>query len=584
MSGGLQERLERLLVETNLLSSEKLQEALAIQKTKKERLSDILLRLGYISKENVLQVTSAEIDVPVIQLSRYKIQPDVVALIPKKIAQHYLLLPVSKLMNTLTVAMVEPRDLNAIDDLRRITHLEIRRVLAAEKEVKDAFEQYYGENVSQALKDVMKDFDEEGGSLQIEDTHGANAAGNAQELLKMVDDEPIVKLTNSIMTDAVKKRTSDIFIEPEENTMRVRLRIDGMLQEALVAPRSMHAGVISRVKVMSKLDIAEHRVPQDGRFKLRVGDKYVDFRVSVLPTYYGEKIVLRVLDKTGAVLDLDRSGFEPGSLAALKKASTHPHGMIAVCGPTGSGKTTTLYSVLKLLDRPEKNIVTVEDPIEFQMDGINQVAIRTEVKMTFAAALRSILRQDPDIIMVGEIRDSETADIAVKAALTGHLVLSTLHATTAPGAITRFINMGIEPFLITSSLLMTGSQRLVRKVCTKCKETYRPSPELVREIGITDKHLAEHGGKLLFARGRGCEACNRKGYAGRAVLLETLTISPLIKTMILKSAQEHELKKTGRQEGMVTLRENGIAKILQGVTSPEEVLRVTVSDDEVKPR
>ncbi len=581
MASLLINRLTELLVETKLLTLEKLKEALAIQKEKKERLSEILLRLGYVTQENVLQVISAEVNVPVIQLSRYKIQPDVIALIPKKIALRYSLMPVSKLIDTLTVAMADPRDLKAIDDLRSVTNLEIRRVLASEKDIKDAYEQYYGENVSQALKEVMKDFDDEG-SLQVDEGSAANAvSGSTQELLRLVEDEPIVKLTNSIMLDSIRKRSSDIFIEPEETTMRVRVRVDGLLQESFVAPRSMHAGVISRIKVMSKLDIAEHRIPQDGRFKLRAGNQFVDFRVSVLPTYYGEKIVLRVLDKSGALLDLDKSGFEPEPLAALKAAASHPHGMIAVCGPTGSGKTTTLYSTLKLLDQPDKNIVTVEDPIEFQIDGINQVAIRTEVKMTFAAALRSILRQDPDIIMVGEIRDSETADIAVKAALTGHLVLSTLHATTAVGAITRLINMGIEPFLITSSVLMTGSQRLVRKVCVKCKETYEPSPEAIKQLGISEKDRAAHAKKILFARGRGCEACGKKGYSGRAVLLEALLISPAIKAMILKNAQEYELKRMGRKEGMKTLRENGIAKVLQGVTTPEEVMRVTVRDEDV---
>ncbi len=577
MENPLKERLIKVLVEPGLLTLENLDKALKIKEQTKERLCDVLVNLGYIPKENMLQAMSADLDVPVIQLSRYKIQPGVISLVPKKMAQRYMLIPVSHLVDTLTVAMTDPRNLNAIDDLARLTHLKIRCMIATEKEIKDAIELYHGENVSQALKDMMKVFDEDGG-LVLEDGSAASP-GNTQELIRMMEDEPIVKLTNSIIIDAVKKRSSDIFIEPEETSMRVRLRVDGMLQEAIVAPRSMHAGVVSRVKVMSCLDIAEHRVPQDGRFKLRVGEKFVDFRVSVLPTYYGEKVVLRVLDKDGAMLDLDRSGFEPDSLTALKRSASHPHGLIAVCGPTGSGKTTTLYGVLKLLDKPEVNIVTVEDPVEFQIDGINQVGIHADGKMTFAAALRSILRQDPDIIMVGEIRDGETADIAVKAALTGHLVLSTLHATTAAGAVTRFVNMGIEPFLITSSMLMAGSQRLVRRVCMKCKEMYEPSPEAVRQLGITDVHLKNHKGKVLFARGRGCAACSGKGYSGRAVLLEALVLSPVIKALILKNAQEYELNRAGRSEGMKTLRDSGITKILQGITSPEEVVRVTVRDE-----
>ena len=342
--------------------------------------------------------------------------------------------------------------------------------------------------------------------------------------------------------------------------------------------RAMHAGVVSRVKVMSNLDIAEHRIPQDGRIKIKVKDHYVDFRVSVLPSYFGEKVVLRILDKSQAMLDIDRLGFEASPLNTLKKAAAHPHGMIVVCGPTGSGKTTTLYSVLKMIDKSEINLVTVEDPVEFQIEGINQVQIRPEVELTFAKALRSILRQDPDVIMVGEIRDTETADVAIKAALTGHLVLSTLHATTAVGAVTRFVNMGIEPFLITSSVLLAGSQRLVRKVCVKCCESYEPSKELIHQLGITEAHL--DGKKPVFYRGVGCELCGKKGYTGRAVLLEAVTMSPTVKAMILKSAQEHELKRLARKEGMMTLRENGIAKALSGVTTPEEVMRVTVRDEE----
>ncbi|PIU40542.1 MAG: hypothetical protein COT00_01185 [Candidatus Omnitrophica bacterium CG07_land_8_20_14_0_80_50_8] len=388
----------------------------------------------------------------------------------------------------------------------------------------------------------------------------------------------MVKLANSILAEGIRLNSSDIFIEPEEQSFRVRYRVDGMLQEGVSSTRQMHLGVISRVKVMSNLDIAEHRVPQDGRFKIKFNDKEVDFRVSVLPSYFGEKIVLRVLDKSHNILDVEKLGFEPEPLADLKRASLHPHGMIIICGPTGSGKTTTLYSVLKLIDRPEKNIVTVEDPVEFQIEGINQVSIRPEIKLTFAAALRSILRQDPNVVMIGEMRDAETGDIAVKAALTGHLVLSTLHSTTAPGAITRLLNMGIEPFMITSSLLLVGSQRLIRKICPQCKESYEPSKELLNQLGITEKMLQSQ--KPLFYRGKRCDACKKSGYSGRAVLLESMMITPPIKALILKGAQEHEIKAAARKEGMKTLRENGIAKILKGTTTPEEVMRVTIRDQE----
>jgi type IV pilus assembly protein PilB len=390
--------------------------------------------------------------------------------------------------------------------------------------------------------------------------------------------DPVVKFANAILADAVRRRSSDIFIEPEDKNLRIRYRVDGLLVEGPLTTQALHGGVVSRIKVMSNMNIAEHRVPQDGRFRIKLEDKEVDFRVSVIPTYFGEKVVLRVLDKSQSMLDLEKLGFEEKPLADMKAAALHPHGMILVCGPTGSGKTTTLYSVLKLLDNPEKNIVTVEDPVEFRIHGMSQVAIRPEVKLTFAAALRSILRQDPDIIMVGEIRDFETADVAIKAALTGHLLLSTLHATTAVGAVTRMINIGIEPFLITSSVLLVGSQRLVRKICEKCRESYEPTKEMIAQLGVDTKKNKE---KILFYKGKGCDACAKKGYSGRAVLVETLPMTTTLKEMVLKGAQEFELKKVARQEGMITMREDGIIKVLKGVTTPEEVMRVTVIDEDV---
>ncbi len=571
------EKIGQLLVENNFITQEKLNEALELQKQKKENLADILIRLGYISRDNLMEVLSIELGIPAIHLSKYKITPEILQGIPKRMAENHCMMPISRFGNTITVAMADPMNVMAIDDIKRLTKMEVRPVLANELDIKQSIEQYYG--VGTGIGATATGIAVKAGKMAVE-AAAPEPAASVSESLSALDNEPVVKLTNSIIVDGVLRRSSDIFIEPEEASMRVRYRVDGLLQEGVTDAKVMHLGVVSRIKVMSKLDIAEHRVPQDGRFKAKVKDKEVDFRVSVLPTYFGEKIVLRVLDKQSSVLDLEKSGFEPEPLAAIKKASEHPHGMIAICGPTGSGKTTTLYSTLKLIDKPETNIVTVEDPVEFQLPGINQVAVRSEVKLTFAAALRSILRQDPDVIMVGEIRDSETADVAVKAALTGHLVLSTLHATTAPGAITRLVNMGIEPFLITSSLLLAGSQRLVRKVCEKCKEGYEPSNELIQQLGMTEKQIA--GKKLVFYRGKGCDACKNKGYSGRAVLLETLTISQAVKALILKGAPEYQLKVQGRKEGMLTLRENGNAKILQGITTPEEVMRVTVRDTEGK--
>ncbi len=572
----LKKRLGEILIQRSILTEEKLQEALNIQQESKEKIGEILVRLGYVSRETLLEVLSQELDIPAIHVSRYKVDPEALKLIPKKTARLYSLLPISHLGNTLTVAMSDPMNVHALDDIHRLTSLEIRPLLATEKDIKEAIEHYYGENVSQAIKEVIEGMS---GVVNIElEENGSflSQESSAQELLRLTQEEPIVKFTNSILSESVRRNSSDIFIEPEEKALRVRFRVDGILQEGISTSPSMHAGVVSRIKVMSNLDIAEHRMPQDGRFKIKVQGREIDFRVSVIPTYFGEKVVLRVLDKGQVVLDLDKLGFEPEPLADLKRAAKHPHGMILTCGPTGSGKTTTLYSVLKYIERPELNIVTVEDPVEYQLELINQVPVRPEVNLTFATSLRAILRQDPDIIMVGEIRDSETADIAIKAALTGHLVLSTLHTNTAVGSITRLVNMGIEPFLITSSVLMAGSQRLVRRICPRCKESYEPTPAMLGELGLTEKDFKSH--KPLFYKGKGCDACSKKGYAGRAVLLEALTMSAGVKELILKGAPEYEVKKLGREQGMKTLRENGLAKIIQGVTTPEEVMRVTVRD------
>ncbi|MBI3315503.1 MAG: Flp pilus assembly complex ATPase component TadA [Candidatus Omnitrophica bacterium] len=567
----LKERIGQLLLDNNLLTREKLDEALKIQREKKESLSDILVRLGTVSRDNLLEVISVDLGIPAIHLTRYKIPPEVVNAVPKKTAQLYCLMPVSLFAKTLTVAMADPLNLIAIDDVRRMTSYEIRPVLANEKDIRDTLELYYKEKPgapaakSAAGKKEGKPVLEESG---------------LEESLRLIENEPVVKLTNTILAESLRLRSSDIFIEPQEKNFRVRFRVDGLLQEGATSSREMHAGVVSRIKVMSNLDIAEHRLPQDGRFKIKHEGKEVDFRVSVLPTYFGEKVVLRVLDKNQCILDLDELGLEPEPLEDLKKAGLHPHGMIIICGPTGSGKTTTLYALLKMIDTPDKNIVTVEDPVEFQIEGINQVSIRSEINLTFASSLRSILRQDPDIIMVGEMRDAETGDVAIKAALTGHLVLTTLHSTTAAGAVTRLLNMGVEPFLVTSSLLMAGSQRLVRRVCGHCKESYEPAKELLHQMGVTDKMLK--GQKPLFYRGRGCEHCLKKGYAGRAVLIEAMRLTPEVKGLILKGAQEYQLKTAARKAGMRSLREDGIAKVLKGVTSPEEVMRVTVKDQDTE--
>jgi len=395
--------------------------------------------------------------------------------------------------------------------------------------------------------------------------------------LSMTQDAPVVKITNLILAEAVNFRASDILVEPLEHEVRVRYRVDGILQEAKRPPKTLHNAIVSRLKVMSNLDIAERRLPQDGRFKVRLHNREVDFRISVLPSSKGEKVALRILDKSQAMLDLEKLGFDKDSLEKIEQGAMKPHGMILVCGPTGCGKTTTLYSILEYINSPEDNVITVEDPVEYVIDGINQVTARPAIGLTFAGALRSILRQDPDIIMIGEIRDFETVDIAIKAALTGHLVLSTLHTTTAAGSVTRMLNMGVEPFLITSSLILVASQRLVRKICANCRESY----EL--DADIAEKYNIKSGGKkVTLYRGKGCDGCRQTGYKGRIGLIEVLSLSPKIKELILESAQEYRINDQARIEGMKTLRENGIALALGGFTTMDEIVRVTVGDQDIE--
>ncbi|TRZ49955.1 type II secretion system protein GspE, partial [bacterium] len=396
-----------------------------------------------------------------------------------------------------------------------------------------------------------------------------------QDLNRISQEAPVIKIANMIIDEGVKKKSSDIFIEPLNKKLRVRFRIDGILQEQQAPPKSMHPSIVSRIKVISELNIAEHRLPQDGRFKARVSGKEVDFRVSILPSSLGEKVAIRILDRSVSVLDIDKLGFSEGNIERLKKISKLPHGMILACGPTGSGKTTTLYSILKYVDSPQKNIVTVEDPVEFQLEGINQVTAKPEIGLTFASSLRSILRQDPNIIMIGEIRDYETVDIAIKSALTGHLVLSTLHTTTSSGAVVRLINMGVEPYLINASLICVLAQRLVRKICDHCKEPFTMKKETMDALKLSSYGIK----KSEFFRGKGCEHCFNLGYSGRIGIAEILMLSPAIRELILSHEQDHLIKKQARQEGMTTLRQEGLESALKGLTTIEEVLRVTAPDE-----
>ena len=566
------ERLNKLFLERGLITSANLNEALKMQKEKGGKLSDILVEKGFISKKDLMVVLSEELGIPPINLARYKMDPAVVKLIPRKLAQHYQMIPISKMGNLLTVAMADPLNIFAIDEIKSLTGFQIGILIATDKDIETAIDSHYGETTHEAIEELMAGM-KEVERVEMIDGDEAKETFAPKELIRLTQETPVVKLTNLVLTEGVKRKASDILIEPMENKLRIRYRVDGVLKEGKTPPRYMHEGIISRLKVMSNLNIAERRLPQDGRFKIRIQNREVDFRISVLPSSEGEKAALRILDKSQATLDLDKLGFEEHPLNDLKRESQRPHAMILVCGPTGCGKTTTLYSVLKFIDAPEKNIVTVEDPVEYDLEGINQVAIRPEVGLSFSISLRSILRQDPDIIMVGEIRDFDTADTAIKSALTGHLVLSTLHTTTAPGSIIRLVNMGIEPFLITSSIVLVAAQRLARKICPNCKEEYKLPKSIFKEYKIkSDKD------SLTAFKGKGCKQCFNTGYKGRVGLMETLVLTSKIRELIINKAQEYQIKEAARKEGMTTLRENGLKKVLAGVTTWEEIIRLTVGD------
>ena len=569
----LKERLIELLINNKAISKAQLDKALKIQKDKGGSLKNILVQSGFITEKDLMSVLSQGLGIPPISLSRFKIDPELIKLIPREVANKYQIIPVSKVGNMLTVAMSDPLNIFAIDEMRAITKLDIGTIIAFQKEVQDAIDQYYGENTHEAIEELMEDLKAQ--DIEFIQVSGAEEKVDSERLFRLVEEAPVVKLTNMILENGIKARSSDILIEPMENSVRVRYRVDGVLKEAESLPKNTHESIVSRIKVMSELNIAERRLPQDGRFRLNMNNNNVDFRVSILPSSKGEKVALRVLDKSQAMLDIDKLGFTGGALDKLKKCASRPHGMILVTGPTGSGKTTTLYSLMKYVYSPEKNLITVEDPIEYQIEGINQVTARAEAGLTFASALRSILRQDPDVIMIGEIRDFDTVDIAIKSALTGHLVLSTLHTTTAPGSVVRLINMGCEPFLITSSLIAIVAQRLIRKLCPKCREAYKPGDVLSSRLGVDIKKSKD----VSFYRAKGCSACLHTGYAGRIGICEVLAVTPAIRNLVLKRARENELKQVARNEGMRTLREDGIDKVLAGFTSLEEVLRVTVADE-----
>jgi type IV pilus assembly protein PilB len=581
----LKDRIKEILIRDNLIEPAALEQALDEQRRTGKELSSILTQRKLIHEDVLTQVLSEGLELPPINISRLKIDPGVIHLIPSEMAQKYRVMPISLLGENLTLAMADPLNIFAIDNVKALTGLTITPIIGRVKDVEASIQKYYG-NASptsgrpenqETFEDIMKDIKDTEEPELVRD--GAGTEKGAVE--ELTGEAPIIKLADTIIQQAVFARASDVFIEPLEKEMRVRYRVDGVIREIDRMSKVLHAPLISRIKVISNLDISEHRLPQDGRFKTIIsGNKEVDFRVNVLPTITGEKIVLRVLDQNNSILDLEKLGFEPKSMERLKECADRPHGMILTCGPTGSGKTTTLYSVLKYVDSPESNIVTVEDPVEYQMKGLNQVNVKAAMGLTFSASLRSILRQDPDIIMIGEIRDAETLDIAVKAALTGHLVLSSLHTTTAAGSVIRMMNMGIEPFLICSSVLAIVAQRLLRRVCEHCKEKYVLLPGVAQKVGL--KTLYPDHKEFQLYRGKGCQKCMKNGYKGRVGIHEILSFTQKIRDLVLSRAGEYKIKHGGREEGMHTMREDGLMKAMAGLTTLEEVLRVTANDEAVE--
>jgi type IV pilus assembly protein PilB len=567
-------RLGELLTKASLITQDQLKEALKVQKETAGKLGETLIKLGFVSEEDITECLSQQFGVPSINLAHFEIDANVIKLIPADVARKYNILPVNKTGATITIAMADPTNVFAMDDIKFMTGYNVEPVVASELGIKAAIDNYYGTTSALELKRVMEDLQSsETADLEVleedEDLDVATLAAESEEA-------PVVKLVNLILTDAIKRGASDIHIEPYEKEFRVRFRVDGILYEIMNPPLKLRDAMTSRLKILAKLDISEKRLPQDGRIKLKMKlndkNKELDFRVSVLPTLFGEKIVLRLLDKDNLRLDMTKLGFEPESLVKFEEAIFKPWGMVLVTGPTGSGKTNTLYSALAKVNSPEVNIMTAEDPVEFNLPGINQVQMKESIGLNFAATLRSFLRQDPNIILVGEIRDFETAEIAIKAALTGHLVLSTLHTNDAPSTINRLMNMGIEPFLVATSVQLIAAQRLVRRICANCKEELDVTPQALSNLGYKPDEI----GKFTVFKGRGCEKCNNTGYKGRVGLVEVMQVDDELRDMILSGSSAIEIKKRAQETGMISLRRSGLIKIMDGVTTIEEVVRETV--------
>jgi type IV pilus assembly protein PilB len=589
-------KLGEILVRENLLTPQQLREALEFQREHGGRLGFNLVKMGMVSDDMITAVLSRQYGVPSVNLDLFDVDDSVIRLIPREVAEKYMVLPLSRVGATLTLAMVDPTNVFAMDDIKFMTGLNIEPVVVSEAGVQQAINRYYAQSKEIELAGAFRDEEEDPAShlppskamtldqldLEAEGAENLEVIDEEDEidlsnLTRMSEDAPVVRLVNVLLADSLQRGASDIHVEPYEKEMRIRFRIDGVLYDVMHPPMRLRDALTSRIKIMSKLDIAEKRLPQDGRIKIKLKangrSRELDFRVSTLPTLFGEKVVMRLLDKEKLMLDMTKLGFEPESLVKFQRNISKPYGMVLVTGPTGSGKTNTLYSALQSLNTPETNIMTAEDPVEFNLPGINQVQMKEQIGLNFAAALRSFLRQDPNIILVGEIRDFETAEIAIKAALTGHLVLSTLHTNDAPSTISRLMNMGIEPFLVATSVNLIQAQRLIRRICADCREEHAVPAEALIEVGFKP----EEARQLKTYKGRGCRTCNETGYKGRIGLYEVMEITDEVRELILIGASALELRKRAIEDGMISLRESGLQKIRNGVTTLEEVVRETVA-------
>ncbi len=566
-------RIGELLISSGLITKDQFDTTLAKQKEIKKSFGITIIELGFMSEEEYITFLGRQFGLPSINLQHYEIDPNVMHMITPNVASKYCVFPIDKIGNTLTVAITDPSDIMPLDDLKMITRCSIEPVVCSETQIRSMIDKHYNESKDELniALDAIKDED-----LELLKEEEKTPVG---KLVGEMEEAPIVKLVNGILLDAIQRGASDIHLEPYEKRFRVRYRIDGVLYNIMEPPVKLKDPMSARIKVMSQLDIAERRLPQDGQLRIRTKDRTVEFRVSVCPISFGEKICLRILDKGNLKLDMTKLGFTQSQFGNFKESLAAPYGILLVTGPTGSGKTVTLYSAMASLNDTETNIMTAEDPVEFNIEGLNQVIVKEQIGLTFAAALRSFLRQDPDVILVGEMRDYETCSIGIKAALTGHLVLSTLHTNNAPASISRMLDMGIEPFMISSSLLLALAQRLARRICPKCKQPLKVQPEVLSQLQLPPSRADS----LTFYKGAGCDACNGTGYKGRVALYEIMTMNDALREMIIKRANTMELKRVCMEQGMKTLRQSGIIKALGGVTTIEEVLRVTTIDEGVQP-